>query len=96
MRNDHKQWQQGFFVDGHQYDRWTDEEKRAANTQEKFLVRPYPKGNAICLAQSPEEANWIAQRLNLAAVLEEMTYNFATGKTDGEDIVDFVMKNMYG
>jgi hypothetical protein len=37
-------------------------------------------------------AEWIAERLKLAADLEELTYNYATGKIEGKDIVDYVQK----
>lgn len=90
----HKRWAQGYFVDGRRYDNWSDEMKKEADNFEKLLVRPYPLENAICQAASPEEAKWIAQRLNLASILEDMTYDYATGKTDGDEIVKFVMDNI--
>jgi hypothetical protein len=87
-------WAQGYFVDQPQYSRWTDEEKERANKEEKLLVRPHPTGDAICKCSSPDEAKWVASRLNLAAQLEEMTYDFATGKTDGQEIVNLVRKHI--
>lgn len=81
-------------MDQPKYRRWSDEEKRRADRDEKCLVRPYPEENAICRCPSPEEAAWIAQRLNLASILEQMTYDFATGKTDGSEIVELVRKNI--
>jgi len=65
-----------------------------AHRDEKLKVRPSPTGNAICICSNPEDAKWIAERLNMAANLEEMTYNFATGKSDGQDIIDYVMRNI--
>lgn len=85
-------WQQGHFIDNWIYSTWTPEQKDKAERDENLRVRPYPTGNAICLCSEPQDAKWIADRLNMAAVLEEMTYNFATGKSDGKDIVDYVMK----
>ena len=45
---------------------------------------------SVCMAISQSYAEWIAQRLNLAAKLEQMTYDYATGKTDGNEIVEMV------
>ncbi|PKL40772.1 MAG: hypothetical protein CVV44_03960 [Spirochaetae bacterium HGW-Spirochaetae-1] len=85
-------WQQGYFVDQRRYSGWTKEEKEKADRDERLKVRPSPTGNAICFCSNPEDAKWIAERLNMAANLEEMTYNFTTGKSDGSDIVDYVRK----
>lgn len=71
-------------------DDWKDERQR----EEELLVRPDPMGNAICKAVDPDAAKWIADRLNLAAQLEQMTYDFATGKSDGSDIVALVQQNV--
>ena len=86
----HKGWQRGTFIDGLRYRKWTDVEKNNAENREKLLVRPSPKGNAICQCTNPEHARWIASRLNLASTLEQMAYDFATGKTGGGDIVKLV------
>jgi len=83
-------WQQGRFIDKPQYnkagDLWKDEKRR----EEKHLVRPAPEENAICWCPNPDHAEWIAQRLNLASKLEQMTYDYATGKTDATEIISFV------
>jgi len=71
MDNNHEGWAQGYFVDQPQYRHWPQSEKDNANKSEKLKVRPSPKGNAICHCSSPEEAEWIARRLNLAAKLEK-------------------------
>ncbi len=92
--NDIKTWKQGYFVDQRQYDNWTQEQKNNANDVEKHLVRPTPTGNAICKCPYPQDAEWIASRLNLASILEQMTYDYATGKTDGSEIVELVKKNI--
>lgn len=81
-------------MDQLKYHNWTDEEKQRADRDEKLLVLPYPEANAICRCPTTEAAAWIAQRLNLASVLEQMTYDFATGKTDGSEIVELVRKNI--
>ena len=85
-------WAQGYFVDHLRYSKWTKEEKEKADRDERLRVRPSPTGNAICVCSKPEDAKWIADRLNMAANLEEMTYNFAMGKTDGQEIIDYVRK----
>lgn len=43
---------------------------------------------------NPKDAKWIADRLNMAAELEEMTYNFATGKNDEQDIINYVHEKL--
>ena len=73
LRDKHQGWQQGRFVDQTQYRNWPEEQKKKANTQESFLVRPSPLGNAICKCNYPEDAQWVAGRLNLAAKLEGQT-----------------------
>lgn len=92
--NDIQTWQQG---------RYAPEGRRpvtveaAANFErdESHLVRPGLRQNAICHCPRPDDAVWIAQRLNLASRLEQMAYDFATGKSDGSDIVAMV-KNAVG
>lgn len=71
MNNQHTTWRQGYFVDQPQYWRWTPEQKAEADRLEKCKVRPYPTANAICVCPTPEEAKWIAERLNVAARLEQ-------------------------
>ena len=83
-------WAQGYFVDQPKYSKWTKEQKEKADDDEHLRVRPYPTGNAICICFKPEDAVWIANRLNMAAELEEMTYNFAMAKSDGQDIINYV------
>lgn len=61
---------------------------------ERHLVRPGLRENAVCHCPDPSNARWIAQRLNLASKLERMTYDYATGKTDGSEIVSFVRSNL--
>ncbi|MFA5616542.1 MAG: hypothetical protein WDK95_06760 [Syntrophorhabdaceae bacterium] len=73
-------WQQGYFVDNKRYSNWSDEEKENADKEERKRVRPYPTGNVICICSNEEDAKWIASRLNLASDLEELTYNYTTGK----------------
>lgn len=69
--NEINTWQQGQFVDNPRYNNWTEQEKDLAETQEECLVRPQPTGNAICRTFEPEDAKWIARRLNRAANLEK-------------------------
>lgn len=94
MNNSIKTWAQGRFIDKIQYSNWTKEEKLKAESQEKLLVRPSPIENAICRCNTPDDAEWIAARLNLASKLEQLTYDFAMGKTDGEEIRSFVKSSL--
>jgi len=88
--NEIKTWKQGKFVDRRQYRNWTNEMLDKANSDESHLVRPAPTESAICRCENPKDAKWIASRLNLASTLEQMTYDYATGKSDGQEIVDLV------
>lgn len=63
-------WRQGKFIDFPQYRTMSKEWKQEQRAIESLLVRPSPTGNAICRTTSPEDAIWIAERLNLAAKLE--------------------------
>ena len=92
MNNLNQAWTQGYFVEQAKYTRWTQAQKDQANEDEKHNVRPYPTGNAIARCNNPDSAKWIADRLNLASKLEQMTYDFATGKTDGSEITKLVME----
>lgn len=70
MKNINK-FQQGRFVDGPKYKRWSDVEKEIADKREKCLVRPSPKGKAICQCSCPDDAIWIAKMLNIAVQAEQ-------------------------
>lgn len=87
-------WQQGRFVDQSQYAGMSEAEKEEHRKTEAHLVRPAATENAICHCPDPRHAAWIAQRLNLASKLEKMSYDFATGKSDGSEIVDLVKNNI--
>ena len=95
-RNLTQTWQQGQFVDQAKYqdlgEPWKDERRK----EEARMVRPAPTENAICWCPNPDDAAWIAQRLNLASKLEQMTYDYATGKTDGSEIVALVQQRPGG
>ena len=86
-------WKQGYFVDQKQYSNMSQEWKDKRQIEESYLVRPRPTDNALCSASTPENAKWIANRLNLASKLEQMTYDYATGKNDGKELVAFVKSN---
>lgn len=64
-------YQQGRFIDSPKYKNWSDTEKEIADKRERCLVRSFPNGNAICQCNTPEDAIWIAQRLNMAAQYEQ-------------------------
>lgn len=70
-KNEISSWRQGHFIDSRQYRHWTKKEKDQAENNEIYLVRPSPTGNAICKCSSPEDAIWIASRLNYISVLEK-------------------------
>jgi len=72
MNNTIETWAQGYFVDQPQYRNWSAEAKDDANKREALLVRPAPTENAICRTDRPDAAQWIAQRLNMAAKLEAL------------------------
>jgi len=85
-RDSIKSWIQGFFVDQKQYNHWTNEEKNNAKLEEKHRVRPSPLGNAICRCSNPDDARWIANRLNLASTLEYLIMNGAHDTVDGKTV----------
>jgi len=87
-------WAQGQFVDHARYQSLGETWKEGRRREETHLVRPGPTENAICHCPDPRHAKWIADRLNLASKLEQMTYDFATGKTDEAEIVNFVRSNI--
>jgi len=76
-------------VDQPKYRNWTTEAKLRADRDEKLLVRPYPEENAICRCPSPEEAAWVAQRLNRASLLEGVLENDILSAID--DCIDLGM-----
>ena len=49
-------------------------------------------GGVIIRAFKKSTADWLANRLNLADELEQLTYDFATGKEAGEKIIAIVHK----
>jgi hypothetical protein len=87
-------WQQGCFIDGPEYWRWTEEEKEKAREAESHFVRSGSKGNAICYCNKPSDAKYIASRLNFAEDLEELCYDFFTGKDDGKAIIEYVRRGL--
>jgi hypothetical protein len=89
--NDINTWQQGHFIDQEKYSDWSEERKDKAERDENCVVRPSPLGNKICFCNNPEDAKWIASRLNLASDLEQLTYDFVTEKKDETDLVNYVM-----
>ena len=92
MMNDIKTWQQGKYApEGHRH--VTSNQAEQFERDERHLVRPGLRENAICRCPRPSDAEWIAKRLNLASVLEQMTYDYATGKTDGSEIIALVRAN---
>ena len=58
------------------------------------MVRHNASETTICAATSPENAAWIAKRLNLASDLERLTVELATGKSDGVELVEYVQRMM--
>lgn len=81
--NKKQSWRQGYFLGGIQYRNMTNDWKAARQKEERHKVRPSPTGNAICRCSNPDDAAWIAERLNLASKLEQQ---LATAKqADIED-----------
>lgn len=74
MINRHEGWCQGHFIDSDRYKKWSESEKNIAEFRENHLVRPSPTGNAICQCYDSQDAKWIAERLNLAAKLENTKF----------------------
>jgi hypothetical protein len=64
QRNEITAWAPGYTVDTPETRSWSPTEKASNDEREALLVRPYPTGNAICQCTTPEEATWIAERLN--------------------------------
>lgn len=71
IQNEHTGWRQGQFID--KYPAMPEKEKAQHRKDEELLVRPSLLGNAICRCSTPEDAKWIANRLNLAATLENQS-----------------------
>lgn len=80
MDNTIETWAQGYFVDQPQYRHWSAEAKAEANCKEAMNVRPGPTDNAICRTFHPDAAEWIAQRLNMAAKLETLANKLHTAE----------------
>lgn len=91
--NEIQTWQQGRYAPEDRTNT-TPEQAAQHEADEKHLVRPGLRENAICRCARPDDAAWLAKRLNFASHLEQMTYDFATGKTDGSEIVALVRKNV--
>lgn len=87
-------WQQGRFINQYQYRYWSKHSRDQAEEEEQHLVRPWATGNAICHCPDPADAKWIADRLNMAASLERLTYDYATGKNSGNDIRAYVDRQL--
>lgn len=88
--NDINTWAQGYFVRQIKNSKYTEKQIKEAEERESHLVRPGPTDNAICYCDDPDDAKWIANRLNLASDLERLTYDFVTGKTDSKELIDYV------
>ena len=63
-------WQQGKFIRSRENAHWSSDRIASCDYHESHLVRPYPKGNAICRVNNPNNAVWIAEQLNLAQTVE--------------------------
>lgn len=51
------------------------------------------QGIPLCVCGKSQDARWVTIRLNLAKDLEQLTYDFAIGRTNGDDIVDYVFND---
>jgi hypothetical protein len=86
-------WQQSRFIDNSdKYPDLSDEAmqefRQAFEKREQCLVRKSPTGYAICHCDDPNNAAWIAERLNLAAKLEEENKILKTGIKAVRDLMD--------
>ena len=89
-------WRQGSFVDQSKYNSWDDDMKKKGAQQEEHLVRPSILGGSICYCSDPNDAKWIASRLNLASDLERLTYEFAVGREDEKKLIEYVFNKIEG
>lgn len=83
-------WTQGRFIDSYKHRHWTDEMKKEADVIESFIVRPFADGNAICRAVSPDDAKWIAERLNRCAFLEKRIEEIEKVEKDLAAVLDWI------
>lgn len=99
-KNDITTWTQGRFVDSPRYKGMTEEQKQKHNYEESFLVRPSPTDNAICRVFFPEDAKWIAARLNSATyttfLLEDILREDASPSRKIEILEELVHEMKYG
>ena len=79
-------WQQGRYVP---FGRKKHSPKFIENAKriEALLVRPDVRQNAICRADSPESAIWIAERLNLCSVLEQQNAKLREALSESSDLL---------
>jgi hypothetical protein len=83
-----KTWQQGKFLNMAKYQHLSTALKQDFEEKERRLVRPSPTDNAICHCADPDDAAWIAERLNLAAKLEEENAILKKGIAAVRDLID--------
>jgi hypothetical protein len=88
--NNIQTWRQGIFINKPHYSHMGVQWKDQMRKEEAHKVRPEREGNAVCWCPDPDQAAWIAQRLNLAAKLEKMALDYAAGRTDGSEIITHV------
>lgn len=62
--------------------------------EERYFVHPEKTNNEVCFCSNRADAKWIASRLNLAAEIEQMIYDFAHGKVDEEEIKKYVSEGL--
>ena len=64
-------WQQGEYIDKREYTHMPKEWREDRIMEEKLLVREFSTGNAICKTVYPDDAKWIAERLNFASNIQD-------------------------
>lgn len=84
-RNCIKTWVQGRFVNSKEFEHMPEDWKGRRRNEESHRVRQGTKGPVICWCNDPEDAKWIAERLNLAAKLEREVH-VKTGAVEGGKI----------
>ena len=86
-------WQQGQYDHQQRDPELTPRQVKSFKATEARSVRSGPHGDRICQTQEPQDAIWIAQRLNLASKLEQMVQDLAAGKTDPTALINFASNN---
>lgn len=92
--NDIQTWQQGrFILSEHDVRRndFREDQIDVIDELERLKVKSHQSNLEICRCANSNDAKWIASRLNLASKLEQLSYDFAVGRSDGVELRRFVI-----